>query len=91
LGSIANSPVTVNAAGSSASGAPSGSGNTLTLVLNMSFTPAFDGNRVIYTAARDMGEANIRAGNPWARGPSSKLRRCFHPVHGVILSSDLSI
>jgi len=49
---------TVNAAGSSASGAPSGSGNTLTLVLNMSFTPAFDGNRVIYTAVRDMAEAN---------------------------------
>ena len=24
----------------------------------MSFTPAFDGNRVIYTAVRDMAEAN---------------------------------
>ena len=34
------------------------SGNTHTLVLNMSFTPALGGNRVIYTAVRDMAEAN---------------------------------
>jgi hypothetical protein len=53
-GSISNSQCTVNAAGSSATG----SGNNLTLVLNMSFTTAFDGNRVIYMAARDSTDAN---------------------------------
>jgi len=30
----------------------------MTLVLNMSFTGSFDGNRVIYVAARDTTEAN---------------------------------
>jgi hypothetical protein len=47
-GSISNSQCTVNAAGSSATG----SGNTLTLVLNMSFNPSFAGNKVTYLAAR---------------------------------------
>jgi hypothetical protein len=52
-GTVANSQCTVNAAGSSATG----SGNTLTLLLNMSFTAAYAGDRVVYTAARDMTEA----------------------------------
>jgi len=53
-GTVSNSQCTVSAAGSSASG----SGNTLTLLLNLSFTPAFDGNQVIYMAARDSTDAN---------------------------------
>ena len=46
-GSMSNSQCTVNGTGSSAAG----SGNTLTLTLNVSFTPAFAGNRIFYTAA----------------------------------------
>jgi hypothetical protein len=53
-GSVSNSQCTVNASGSSASV----SGNALTLTLNISFTPAFDGDRVVYLAARDSAEAN---------------------------------
>ncbi|SPF53223.1 hypothetical protein SBA4_550007 [Candidatus Sulfopaludibacter sp. SbA4] len=53
-GSISNSQCIVTAAGSSATG----TGNTLTLTLNITFTPAFDGNRVIYLAARDSTDAN---------------------------------
>jgi len=53
-GSVSNSQCTVTGAGSSASG----SGNTLTLILNMSFSAAFDGNRVTYMATRDSSDAN---------------------------------
>jgi hypothetical protein len=53
-GSVSNSQCTINASGSSATT----NGNTLTLVLNMSFTAGFAGNRVIYTAARDSTDAN---------------------------------
>jgi len=53
-GNVGNNQCTVNSAGSSASG----TGNTLTLTLNIGFTSAFDGNRVIYLAARDSAEAN---------------------------------
>ena len=53
-GSIANSHCTVHGAGSSAVG----SGNTLTLTLNMSFSPGFAGNKVKYLAARDSGAGN---------------------------------
>jgi hypothetical protein len=53
-GTVSNSQCSVNAAGSSATG----SGNILTLTLNMSFSSAFNGNRVIYMAARDSTEAN---------------------------------
>jgi hypothetical protein len=53
-GTISNSQCTVNGTGSSAVG----SGNTLTLTLNMSFTGTFMGNRILYTAARNGGTAN---------------------------------
>lgn len=53
-GSISNSYCTIRGAGSSASG----SGNVLTLTLNYSFSPAFGGNRVVYTAARDAAGHN---------------------------------
>jgi hypothetical protein len=49
---LSNSQCTVLGAGSSASG----SGNTFTLTLNMTFTPSFAGNRVIYVAARSNGD-----------------------------------
>jgi sugar lactone lactonase YvrE len=49
-GSVSNSQCTVNGSGSSVGG----SGNTLTLTLNMSFKAAFAGNRIFYTAAGDM-------------------------------------
>jgi len=35
-----------------------GSGATLTLVLNIAFTPGFGGNRITYVAARDQGAGN---------------------------------
>jgi len=35
-----------------------GNGTTLTLVLNIAFTPAFGGNRILYTAAGDLAQAN---------------------------------
>lgn len=54
MGSVSNSQCTINAAGSSAST----SGSTLTLTLNIAFAPTFDGNRVVYLAARDKTEAN---------------------------------
>ena len=53
-GSVSNSQCTINAAGSSATS----NGNNLTLVLNISFSSSFDGNKVIYMAARDSAGAN---------------------------------
>jgi hypothetical protein len=53
-GSVSDSECTVFGAGSSASGG----GNTFTLTLNMSFKPAFAGNRAFYLAARDVAEHN---------------------------------
>jgi len=53
-GTVGNSQCTVNLAGSSATG----SGNTLTLVLNMTFASGFAGNKVIYAAARDLAARN---------------------------------
>jgi len=48
-GSTGNSQCTVSGVGSFASG----SGNTLTLTLNLSFNNSFSGNKVVYMAARD--------------------------------------
>jgi hypothetical protein len=48
-GSISNSQCTVNGSGSSATA----SGNTLSLTLNVTFTAAFAGNKVIYLSAQD--------------------------------------
>jgi hypothetical protein len=53
-GSVNNGQCSVNSAGSSASG----SGPTLTLMVNIAFTATFNGNRVIYMAARDSTDAN---------------------------------
>jgi hypothetical protein len=53
-GSVSNSQCTIRSAGSSATT----SGNTLTLRLNIEFSSAFAGNRVIYLAARDQSGAN---------------------------------
>jgi hypothetical protein len=53
-GSVQNSQCVVNGAGSSGTG----NGNLLTLVLSMSFKPAFAGNKVIYMAARDVQGGN---------------------------------
>jgi hypothetical protein len=53
-GTLSNSQCSVALASSSAVG----NGNSLTLTLNLSFTGAFDGNRVIYAAARDSTDAN---------------------------------
>ena len=47
---ISNSQCTITGAASSASG----SGNTLTLMLNMSFSAGFVGNKITYMAARDL-------------------------------------
>ncbi|SPF36384.1 exported hypothetical protein [Candidatus Sulfopaludibacter sp. SbA4] len=53
-GSVGNSQCTVALGGSSATG----SGSTLTLVLNLSFAASFVGNKVVYTAARDLAGNN---------------------------------
>jgi probable HAF family extracellular repeat protein len=52
-GTTANGQCTVTA-----SGAPVGSGNTLTLVLNVAFNTSFAGNKVVYLAARDVAQNN---------------------------------
>ena len=52
--SVSNSQCQINGAGSSAVG----SGNTLTLSLNITFRPAFSGNQVVYLAARDVAGNN---------------------------------
>jgi subtilisin family serine protease len=51
---VQNSQCTVHGAGSSAQG----SGNTLTLTLRFTFSAAFTGSKVIYTAARDTATGN---------------------------------
>ncbi len=48
-GSVGNSQCTIYGSASSASG----SGDTLTLILNLSFKPAYAGTKIIYVAARD--------------------------------------
>ncbi|MEZ5402355.1 MAG: BACON domain-containing carbohydrate-binding protein [Bryobacteraceae bacterium] len=53
-GSIANSQCTIRAEQSGAQV----SGNTLTVVLNMAFSPSFAGGRTIYLSARDSGNNN---------------------------------
>jgi Glycoside hydrolase family 44 len=53
-GSASNGQCAVNGTGSSVSG----SVNTLTLTLNMNFTAAFAGNRVVYVAAGDAAGLN---------------------------------
>jgi hypothetical protein len=53
-GSVSNSQCTVSGTGSSVVG----SGTTITLTLNISFSASFTGNRIFYTAARDTGTGN---------------------------------
>jgi hypothetical protein len=53
-GAIGNSQCTVSLAGSSATG----SGNSLTLSLNINFSSSFTGNKVVYAAARDTAQSN---------------------------------
>jgi hypothetical protein len=53
-GTVGNSQCTVMLSGSSATS----NGNTLTLVLNLSFSAYFAGNKVIYAAARDVAQIN---------------------------------
>ena len=53
-GSVSNSQCTISGAGSLVVG----SGNTLTITLNMAFSSAFGGNKVIYAAARDASGGN---------------------------------
>jgi hypothetical protein len=53
-GSISNSQCTINGQGSSAVG----TGNTLTLTLNITFQASFAGTKVIYLATRDLSSGN---------------------------------
>ncbi|MEZ5352868.1 MAG: BACON domain-containing carbohydrate-binding protein [Bryobacteraceae bacterium] len=53
-GAVGNSQCSINATGSSVTG----SGNTVSLTLNMSFTAGFGGRRIHYLAARDTVEHN---------------------------------
>jgi len=53
-GSVSNSQCTVTGAGSSATE----SGNTFTLVLNLSFSAAFAGNKIVFMAAGDQQGGN---------------------------------
>ena len=51
---VSNSQCAVNGAGSSMVS----NGNTMTLTLNLAFTPAFSGNKVVFAAARDSAGNN---------------------------------
>jgi len=53
-GSVSNSQCTILGGGSAATV----SGNTLTLTLNVTFTPNFMGNKVVYLAGRSVNEAS---------------------------------
>ncbi|MDP3000959.1 MAG: hypothetical protein Q8N47_25985 [Bryobacterales bacterium] len=53
-GTLGNSQCIISGTGSEATG----SGNTMTLTLNMTFPASFAGTRIIYTAARDSIENN---------------------------------
>ena len=53
-GSVSNSQCSVSWGATPVSA----TGNNLTLTLNITFTAAFAGNRIIYVAARDVNEAN---------------------------------
>jgi hypothetical protein len=53
-GTVSNSQCSVALVSSSASG----SGNTFTLVLSLTFSASFAGNKVIYAAARDLSQNN---------------------------------
>jgi len=53
-GSVSNSQCTVNAAGSSVSGAA----GTLTLTLDITFSASFAGNKVLYLAAQNQSSTN---------------------------------
>jgi hypothetical protein len=53
-GTVSNTQCTINAAGSSATG----SGASLSMTLNMSFSSAFGGRKLIYAAARDLTTGN---------------------------------
>jgi hypothetical protein len=53
-GTVGNSQCTVSLAGSSGTG----NGNAFTLVLNLSFSAPFAGNKVVYAAARDVYQNN---------------------------------
>ena len=51
-GSVSNSQCTVNGSGTSMTAI----GNKITLTLNLSFPPGFKGNKVVYPAARNVGD-----------------------------------
>jgi len=86
-GSVSNSQCTV----SWGANPVSPGGNNLSLTLNIAFTAAFGGNRIVYMAARDVNEANNTdwhamgtwtPGDPWQRSiPCTKLMdRCTSPA-----------
>ena len=62
-GTLSNSQCTITGAGSSVSG----SGKRLTLILNMTFSSAFAGHRIIWTGVQTMSNANSdwQALAPW--------------------------
>jgi hypothetical protein len=69
-GAVANSQCTVTLANSFASG----SGATFTLVLNLSFSASFGGNKVVYAAARDLSQNNSgwqTMGAHWVSGAAA--------------------
>jgi hypothetical protein len=78
--SVSNNQCTVSAAGSQVLG----SGNTLTLTLNITFGAGFGGNKIIYLAARDLSANN----SGWQAlgtstipgGPASALSAAVNPA-----------
>jgi M6 family metalloprotease-like protein len=83
-GSLANSRCSVAGAGSSATV----SGTALTLVLNLSFTGAHGGNRVVYAAARDMagGNSGWKAVGVWQVPGPPATSTAVGPVLGNAIS-----
>ena len=81
-GSISNGHCTISGAGSSAVG----SGNTLSLTLNIGFNSSFGGNKLVYAAARDTASANT-GWQPMGVFGVSPLPQAFPLPSGMIPSA----
>ncbi len=81
-GTIQNSQCAISGAGSSVTG----SGDTLTLTLVVTFKPSFTGNKVFYTAAQDTASSGWHALGTWnvpGASPVGPTVTSVTPAHSV--------
>jgi len=81
-GTIQNSQCSISGAGSSVTG----SGDTLTLTLVVTFKPSFSGNKVFYTAAQDTASSGWHALGTWSvpgAPPVGPTVSSVTPAHSV--------